>query len=55
MPEQKTTEPAKRVAISLSGGGVGIWVGDVVEVRLDWEQTRQLHSLLADLLAEDNR
>lgn len=56
MPEQETAnQAADRVAISPSGGGVGIWVGDQLRLRLDWDQARQLHALLADALPEARR
>lgn len=51
-----TTTRPERVAVSPSGGGLAVWVGDEVRLRLDWEQARQLHALLADQLdGEDPR
>ena len=49
---EKTTisHQTERVAISPSGGGTRIWVGDDVRLTLDWEQARQLHRLLANEL-----
>lgn len=60
MPEQETANQAAdrvadRVAISPSGGGVGIWVGDQLRLRLDWDQARQLQVLLNDALPEARR
>lgn len=42
--------PADRIAISPSGGGLALWVGDEIALRLTWEQARQLDALLADQL-----
>ena len=53
MTEKTTT--TERVGLSPSGGGVGIWVGDQLRLRLDWDQARQLHALLADALPEVHR
>lgn len=46
--------PPDRVAISPSGGGIAVWVGDDVRLTLDWEQARQLHALLTDQLRRED-
>lgn len=45
VPSRDKTTP---IAISPSGAGVAIWVGDEVKLGLDWKQAHQLHRLLAD-------
>ena len=49
VPSRDKTTP---IAISPSGAGVAIWVGEEVRLQLDWDQARQLHRLLADQFAE---
>lgn len=45
---EKTTTTTERIGISPSGGGIAVWVGEEIALRLDWEQARQLYILLAD-------
>lgn len=55
MTEKTTTTTTERVGLSPSGQGVAVWVGDEIVLRLDWDQARQLHALLADALPEVHR
>lgn len=55
MSATSTTSNSERVGLSPSGGGVAIWVGEEIVLRLDWDQARQLHALLADALPEVHR
>lgn len=45
--------PADRIAISPSGGGLALWVGDEIALRLTWEQARQLDAILGDQLRRE--
>ena len=47
---EKTTTTTERIGISPSGGGIAVWVGEEITLHLDWEQARQLYTLLADQL-----
>lgn len=50
-----TTCKTERVGLSPSGGGIAVWVGDEIVLRLDWDQARQLQTLLNDALPEATR